>query len=173
MIAGGHRSVGGFRPRPQANVAQPLSREADPAEHGRWLAVRGSPSMMSESETREKGIRLREVDPRGPGPDQRSDCGHVRRGASGVAFPTADGSGSGQAVRPQEGAGWRESSRSSRGWARRRSSSVRRESLGRFARASTAARPGLARRDERALATLLGRGTTQSKALEKTNVYYT
>ena len=31
MIAGGHRS----------NVAQPLSREADPAEHGRWLAVRG------------------------------------------------------------------------------------------------------------------------------------
>ena len=101
MIAGGHRSAGGFRPRPQANVAQPLGREADPAEHGRWLAVRGSPSMTSESS-------------------------------------------SGQAVRPQEGAGGRESSRSSRGWARRRSSSVRWESLDRFARASTAARPGLA-----------------------------
>ena len=41
MIAGGHRSAGGFRPRPQANVAQPLGREADPAEHGRWLSVRG------------------------------------------------------------------------------------------------------------------------------------
>ena len=50
---------------------------------------------------------------------------------------------------------------------------MRWESLDRFARASRAARPGLARRDERALATLLGRGTTQSKALERTNVYYT